>query len=120
MSFYPCVAGPHYNPGKGLLWYFAIGSGDDFARKRLRYCSAHASQLHDRLSKFEVRPENMTVSGFDAPIECFVCGEPVGERRCELFITSYPTKDERVDYWARVHGHCSDGYWAYMETLNTP
>jgi hypothetical protein len=38
--------------------------------------------------------------------DCLTCSQPLTEVGWQLFITAYPTQDERKDYWARIHTDC--------------
>jgi hypothetical protein len=112
VAFYPCDAGPHYNPRKNFLFYAGYGAGNDFDRYRLRFCAAHYRTIQEDLSEFEVSPEDGAVSGGDtAMTNCLACGEPVDQTGRNLFATCYPTKDERKDYWARIHVDCRLPVW---------
>lgn len=94
------------------LFYVRIGHGQDFTRYRLRFCRGHSGAVQEDLAEFEVNPENGTLSGGDdAMAKCFACGKPVDETGWYLFVTCYPTKNERKDYWSRLHVDCRIGGW---------
>ena len=92
------------------LYYVRIGHGEDFERYRLRFCRVHSRLVQEDLTEFEVNPEDGTLSGGDDSMaKCFSCGEPVDESGAYLFLTCYPSKNERKDYWSRLHVDCSIG-----------
>jgi hypothetical protein len=108
MAFFPCVAGPHANPGKNYLVYVGVGLGNQFDRWRLRFCRVHLPLVQEQLAEFKLNPESGTVGGNDVPSpNCFACGEPLGETGRQVFLTCYPPNNEREDYWARIHVTCS-------------
>ncbi|HEX6827174.1 MAG TPA: hypothetical protein VF077_12725 [Nitrospiraceae bacterium] len=89
------------------LFYVRVGHGDDFDRYRLRFCRMHARVVYEDLSEFEVSPEDGTLSGGDdAMTNCLADGKPVDESGLYVFVTSYPTKNERKDHWSRLHMDC--------------
>jgi len=104
MAFFPCDDGPHYNPRRNYLVYVGVGSGTEFTRWRLRFCEAHLSLIQEHLAQFKVNPEDGTVSGGD-PMrsDCLSCSQPVDQTGRNVFLTCYPPKNEREDYWARIH-----------------
>lgn len=107
MAYMPCDVGRHFNPGRNVNAYFARGSGSVMDRWNLRLCPGHWSEYQRDLAEFEVDPANTALSSFSANDTCLTCSEPVGEGGDQLFVTSYPTKQERKDYWARVHHDCN-------------
>jgi hypothetical protein len=89
------------------LFYIRIGQGELFERYRLRFCGAHARSVYEDLTQFEVNAEDGTLSGGDlVSSQCLSCGKPVDETGSYVFITSYPTKNERKDHWSRIHVDC--------------
>jgi len=111
MAYFPCNVGPHYNPGKNYLVYPALAQGDEIVRKRLRLCAAHLHVVQDDLAQYEVLPEHATASRWDTGADCFSCRKPIDQNAWDFFVTAYPTKDERKDYWAKVHESCADATW---------
>jgi hypothetical protein len=89
------------------LFYIRIGQGEIFDRYRLRFCRAHARAVYEDLAQFKVNPDDGTLSGGDTFMaQCLSCGKPVDETGSYVFITSYPTKNEREDHWSRLHVDC--------------
>ena len=97
-----CAAGGHFNPLRSHLLYIGIGLNGDFQRYKLRLCRAHLDVVQKNLSEHEVSPEDGTLSGGDAALSnCLSGGEPLDERSLQVFITCYPSQNQRKDYWAR-------------------
>ena len=107
MAFFPCDRG-HANPrGRNHTIYSAYGSGgSDFSRFRLRLCGAHAADVYEHLAQFEVDPESGTLRGAGADLTCLACLEPISEVGWQVFVTCYPTNNERKDYWSQLHTNC--------------
>lgn len=118
MTFLPvCNWDGHFWPKKKCLFYIAVGNGGQYDRWRLRFCPAHAGEVHEYLSERELSIANLTVGASKiAATNCFSCGQPVEHGGTQVFITGYPTQDERKDYWLEVHRSCRlpshfyDGY----------
>lgn len=107
MAMLPCDRGPHFNPFRNSSYYVALGSGGNFTRWLLRLCPVHAAVVNEDLAEYEIIPEKIALGITDTNTDCFACGEPIDEARTQLFVTGYPAKDERKDYWACVHLNCS-------------
>lgn len=112
MAALPCTAcqmrTPYPNSGAYChLW----GSGDqrDF---RLRLCPTHIRALQHDLAEHELAPINDTPSIIDTPTKCFSCGQPVDQIDWHFSVTAYPAKDDREDYWTRLHIDCRLPLWA--------
>ena len=92
------------------LFYVGLQHGSDVSRYRLRFCRIHAASIHEDLAQFEVDADDGTLRGGDlVSSQCFSCGQPVDELGWYVFMTGYPTKDQRKDYWSRLHVECSIG-----------
>lgn len=108
MAFRKCQVDGHDLMTRSNLIYVGVVGPDDEWRYRLRFCVTHARAVYEDLAEFEVDPESGALSGGDdALTKCLSCGQPVHERRWKLFLTSYPTKNERKDHWASLHTDCS-------------
>lgn len=108
MTYVPiCDFDGHFWPKKKHLFYVAIGTGGDYSRYRRRFCSYHAAAVDEDLAEHELTiTQDTTGTGNVAMANCLSCGEPVGEGGRQVFITGYPTQDERKDYWGKLHdGH---------------
>lgn len=108
MTYVPlCDYDGHFWPKKKHLFYVAVGSGGDFLRYRRRFCAYHCGSVQEDLAEHELvftngalRPDNSGMAN------CFSCGQPVKQGGRQVFITGYPTQDERKDYWGRLcDGH---------------
>lgn len=106
MAFFPCSVGPHAHRSPNHLCYVAVGSGADFRRHRVRLCPSHWARVDDYLAKFEAPTVDDTGSWPGVGSDCIACGEPTFEPRWQVFITAYPAKDERKDYWSYLHVDC--------------
>jgi hypothetical protein len=105
MTYVPiCDFDGHFWPKKKHLFYVAVGSGGDFSRYRRRFCSHHVESIQEDLAEHElVTVDGAVRSDYGHMADCFSCGEPVKEGGRQVFITGYPTQDERKDYWGRLH-----------------
>lgn len=106
MALLPCSRGPHRNLLRNSNYYVAFGSGADLGRWLLRLCPTHAAVVNDNLAEYEVLPDDLTVGADGPAADCLTCGEPITEAGAQLFVTAYPAKNERKDYWASVHENC--------------
>jgi len=109
LTYFPmCDIGPHAYLKKKFLVYAAFGAGLGLERHRLRFCAEHIAVLQEDLAEFEVSAVQDALSRGDSFVtKCLSCGEPVREGGRQLFVTCYPTQDERKDYWSRIHDECS-------------
>jgi hypothetical protein len=89
------------------LW--GTGIQRDF---RIRLCPLHLLTFQNDLAKYEVASLDDTSSVIDTPTDCFTCGKPAGQTDWHFSVTAYPAKNERKDYWARLHTDCSLPGWA--------
>lgn len=102
-----CSFDGHLWPRKKHLFYVAVGRNGDFLRHRLRFCPTHAAVVEEHLSEFEVRTENVAAGSANwSMVKCLADGEPVDQIGVQVYITGYPTQDERKDYWACLHDAC--------------
>jgi len=106
MAYLPCFIGPHTHRGRNTNVYLGIARGMDIERRSGRVCTTHWGEIERSLAQFELDPDRGTLSDPAAEWLCFACLEPVDEIGYQVFVTAYPAKDERKDYWARVHMHC--------------
>lgn len=108
MAYVPlCDYDGHFWPKKKHLFYIAVGSGGDFSRYRRRFCSHHCAVVEEDLAEHKLPPLDAALSAANGSMaNCFACGEPVKEGGVQVFITGYPTQDQREDYWGKLHdGH---------------
>jgi len=106
MAMLPCMKGPHKHTGRNVNVYCGDINQGVSTRSSGRFCCAHWNEIERRLHQFEVDPDSGALSLPQNDGLCLACGEPVTEGSRQLFITSYPTKDDRKDYWARIHELC--------------
>lgn len=104
MALFPCDATGHRYPGAQQTMYPAVVAGVEQSRRKLRLCGQHFRIYAERL--FE-RANNAQME-FDAAltVKCYSCGKPVDDSEWQFFVTAYPTKEERADYWAPLHAQC--------------
>lgn len=87
---------------------------------RLRLCPSHIGALQHDLAKYESVVTNDAAGAVDPPTECFACRKPVDETGWYFAATAYPAKDERKDYWARLHVDCTMPEWGlHGQPLNS-
>lgn len=105
MSYFPmCDFEAHPWLKKKHLVYVGVAYRGQAERWRLRFCPAHLGVLEEDLAQHEVSALQATVSNGDRRVvDCLSCREPIEEIGWQLFVTCYPTQDERKDYWARIH-----------------
>lgn len=102
-----CSFDGHFWARKKHLFYIGIGRGGDLQRYRLRFCPSHVLDVEEYLAQYEVASEYVALGTGDSHWRrCLPCGKPADELSRQLFITGYPAKDERKDYWAQVHIGC--------------
>src|SRR5262245_57292560 len=107
MALYPCDFEHHWYPGPQRAFYVAYGKAQDFRRWKLRLCGVHAADIHEYLAEFELGTVENTARRPGAYVTyCLACREPVGEVGWQVYVTGYPAKDERKDYWAGIHPDC--------------
>lgn len=112
MSHLPCTACQRRTPWRNsgiYLHQWGAGPQTDY---RLRLCPQHLTAFQNDLSKHEVAWADDAVSVVNTPSECFSCGKPVSEVDWHLSVTAYPAKDQRKDYWSRLHIDCTLPDWA--------
>lgn len=99
-----CDYDQHFWPRKKHLYYVGWGVGGDFKRYRLRFCDQHTAIVEEDLLEFEVTSQVAAIrGGHTNTVQCLSCGEPVDELVWQVFITGYPTQDQRKDYWGGLH-----------------
>jgi hypothetical protein len=111
MAMLPCTACGHKTPFRNAGLYCHLwnsGVQQDF---RLRLCPTHLTAFEYDLAKYELSPLDDTGSVVNTPTECFTCGKPVGQTDWHVSVTAYPAKDQRKDYWARLHTDCRLPAW---------
>lgn len=109
MAMLPCDRGPHSHRERNVNTYFRLGSGSDFAHATRRYCPAHWGDIHQHLAQYEVVVEDGAESIWGRDGACVTCGKPINDGAIQLFVTSYPSKNERKDYWLSFHGGHAPG-----------
>jgi len=106
MAYLPCSMGKHRHPGRNTNLYVGVLSHGDPLRGSGRLCPVHWREVQNSLSQFEVDTESGTLSDPSFEGLCLTCLKPVHEGGSQVFLTSYPAKNERKDYWARLHESC--------------
>jgi hypothetical protein len=107
MAMLPCITGPHKHRDRNVNVYCGDISAGVSTRSSGRFCLAHWNEIERRLHQFELDPTSGALSDPSVEWFCISCAKPVDESGRQLFVTSYPTKDDRKDYWARIHAGCS-------------
>jgi len=106
MAYLPCLIGPHRHRGRNSNVYLAIAREIEIERRSGRVCGVHWYEIERSLAQFEVDPDSGALCDPTSEGLCFSCLKPVRESGYQLFITSYPAKNERKDYWSRIHPLC--------------
>lgn len=105
MAMYPCDRGPHRYLSRQQTAYVGLLSGVNSSRYKLRLCPDHFGALQDDLAEFEVDTMDPTSSVDGSHAKCVSGLEPLYKGGWEVFVTVYPTNEERKDYWGKL---CSD------------
>lgn len=106
MAYLPCHIGPHTHRARNVNLYMGIARASQMERRSGRVCPPHWREIEGSLAQFEIHPDSGTLSDPGSEGLCFSCLQPVGESGYQVFVTAYPSKDERKDYWASVHTEC--------------
>lgn len=114
---YPCDVGEHRAPGAQIGLYPARLDAGGEARRKLRLCQRHWSEIEPCLAQYEVLEDGRVAGDLDALTVCPTCLKPLDEALAQIFVTSYPTKNDRKDYWFQVHQDCSVPSWFPCELL---
>jgi len=107
MAYLPCDVESHRHTGRNVNVYLGLIGPDGSERKSGRFCGTHWNEIQRGLHQFEVDPGSGTLSDPSSDGLCLACFKPVTEFGWQVFITSYPAKNDRKDYWARVHSGCT-------------
>lgn len=111
MAYLPCDVGQHWNPGRNINVYLGLlGDGPDLRRSG-RLCEGHWREIEPDLAQLEVCPEDPAGTFDFQSFVCPSCSKPVDKLGIRAFITAYPAKDDRKDYWANVHTECPYPHW---------
>ena len=106
MSFLPCDRCGQPVPGRLINCYIASSHSGNTVRHRTRLCRRHWGLIENDLLKYEIDLVEAAAGRGDMVADCLTCSQPLTEVGWQLFITAYPTQDERKDYWARIHTDC--------------
>jgi len=107
MAVLPCKVGMHPHRFRNVNVYAGWFVGPTTQRLSGRYCPPHWNEIERSLAQFEVDADRGTLGDPSAEGLCLTCLKPVEELGGQVFLTSYPAKDQRKDYWARVHVSCN-------------
>lgn len=108
MTYVPlCDFDGHFWPKKKHLFYIAVGENGQFSRYRRRFCAHHVATVQEDLAQNELLITEPAAGAVNPSMaNCLSCRQPVREGGTQVFITGYPTENERKDYWGKLHdGH---------------
>jgi len=111
MAFFPCDIGPHPNPRRNINLYAGLADEVGVVRKSVRVCERHWGEIEPNLADFEVTAEEGAAGNFLMNTTCPSCRKPLHERGIQVFVTCYPAKDHRKDYWFQIHVGCRVPSW---------
>lgn len=111
MAMLPCTATMHAHPRRNAGVYVHLWNGGVQHDFRLRLCAGHLTMFENDLAKYELVSVDDTSAIIAAPSQCFACQKPALETDWHLSITAYPAKDQRKDYWTRLHNGCRMPEW---------
>lgn len=106
MAFLPCMQGPHRTPTRNVNVYVGVLGPETADRTSFRLCLDHWNSIEHDLAEFEVDPVDLTGSPGGYSSKCVTCLQPADEVRRQVFVTAYPAKNERKDYWGKLHDPC--------------
>jgi len=117
MARFPCALHQGRFTGPAAYWYPAVLSGSDSVRARLRVCTACSETMLAFVDKAldETTGETDVEQEFEAL--CAWCSLPVGSPRNAAFVTAYPVRDQRRDWFGVVHLDCTA---ALADALHLP
>lgn len=107
MAIFPCAFGLHRYVGPQRSAYFSLAHDQDANSWKLRLCPQHVASIQDDLSHFEFDPVDEAASAAGPSVNCVTCLQPVDESGWQFFATSYPSNNQRKDYWGKLHVNCS-------------
>lgn len=123
MARFPCDVDGQRFRGKSFYFYPTIAYGQYTDRKRLRVCTAHAENVIRNLAEASAFDETLGVFVATDPELCLICGDAPAMGDRFVYITTYPTQDERTDYWGNACLSCgADGriFQATLEPVSEP
>lgn len=106
MAYFPCQQGLHRSHGRNVNVYVGVLGDETGDRTSFRLCLDHWNSIEHDLTEFELDPVDLTGSPSGHSAKCVTCLEPVDERGRQVFVTAYPAKNERKDYWGKLHNLC--------------
>lgn len=110
MALAPCDADGTRFPGPATYLYPAIVQGGTILRARWRLCPSHATGILYSLEQV-TDEEAPGVFVPRQPETCPSCRLRIAEQEyVHLFLTAYPTKDNRVDYHVWMCAPCVRGW----------
>lgn len=93
----------HFWPKKKHLFYVYIPDGAEAHKYTLRFCETHASFVDEYLTENECLVADFALSVGNTFIpNCLTGREPIGQVGFQVYVTGYPPKNERKDYWAML------------------
>ena len=111
MAYLPCDAGTHFHPARNVNVYTGVlGDGPDL-RKTARLCQGHWGEVEPHLSEHEIVPDDLAGGGNLTVKPCPACKQPLHQLQVRAFVTAYPAKDDRKDYWLNLHQNCDKPSW---------
>lgn len=116
MARLPCSFGPHFTPLRNRLVYIHVWGNGTQHDSRARLCPVHFPLVDQDLAKFEWDEAQLAGGDFTPPDVCLACLQPVDQTGLYLSVTSYPSNNERKDYYARIHVACSTPDWCRGES----
>jgi len=99
MAQSPCDADQRRYQGPARSVYAAIVDGVDAKRRRFRFCLAHLEEYMNRVGPHlvDAQLDLGAAPGHTRP-PCPACGQ-VPDDAIQIFLTVYPDRDVRDDYW---------------------
>lgn len=107
MAFFPCDQGKHRHKWRSATFYVAVLAGSVQDRTRVRLCPQHALALAEQLRPYLIDGEPHSNVMDDRAARCPTCQGMVENGHGQLFVTAYLSGEDRADFWAPMHDHCS-------------
>jgi hypothetical protein len=112
MAMLPCTACTFRHPRRNAGVYCHLWNGGVQNDFRLRLCPPHLTALQHDLAECEIGIAEDATCIVNSPTNCLSCRQPTGQTDWHFSVTAYPAKDQRKDYWSRLHTDCRLPDWA--------
>ena len=106
MALFPCSTCGKRFAGRAHYVYPALVSGNDSIRNKHRLCPPCYGLLTEYLDPYQVIGTEVEEDLAKLLGLCPSCDQSLDEGASRVFVTTYPAKDDRHDYWLAIHTQC--------------